>query len=542
MKTRDMLNSSRLSKDISFFNAKNDKIKMLELRVMKMMTRKEYRNDCIILKTIEELVPENHLVRKIEAAIALKFIEEEVKELYSPFGKPSIPPMILFKLLILNYMFGIHSMRKTCEECKVNLAYRWYLGLSIDDDIPNYSTWSQNYIRRYQGTKIFETIFTRILKQVEENKMLNLKTVFGDGTHQKANANKKKYEDQEVELEAKTYEEELKKEINEERAKLGKKPIKQIEKQELEFQEITGEEIVVRKKKHIKKSKTDPESGYYHKGEHEKCFAYTHQAFCDGNGFVLASSTNAGNMHDSTVFDEIYEKVLKTYGENIENVCLDSGYTTPAICKKIKETGKEALMPYSRPKGRKDKELMRKKEFEYQKEEDWYVCPTGEILELKTIDKQGYKIYKSNAKSCENCPLREKCTKSKNHQKVITRHIWQEYKEEVNQKRYEKLFKEEYPKRKQTIERIFRDCKEQHGLRFTRIRGREKNENQVLLIFACHNLKKMALWKWDTRIKKKNIPQKRHIIRIIFQPIPTFLSFFMKKVISFFHLTTLSTV
>ena len=480
-----------------------------------MMTRQKYRNDCIILKTINDIVPKEHLVRKLDAAIDLKFIEDEVESLYSAFGKPSIPPLVLFKLLIINYMFGINSMRKTCEECEVNLAYRWYLGLSIDDKIPDYSTWSQNYIRRYRNTEIFDIIFKRILKQAKEYKMLNMKTVFGDGTHQKASANKNKYEDLEVEIEAKSYDKELLKEINEVRAKLNKKPFDNIEKTEKDFDEKTGEEIEIKKKKNIKSSTIDPDSGYYHKGEHEKCFAYTHQAFSDENGFVLACSTNPGNMHDSVAFDKVYEELMNDYEEGIDNVCLDSGYNTPAICKKIDDTEKEALMPYSRPKGRKDKDLFNKKEYEYNKELDCYVCPTGEILELKTVDKQGYKIYKSNSKNCSTCPLREKCTKSKNNQKVITRHIWQDKKDEVNKKRYEELFKKEYPKRKQTVERIFADCKEHHGLRFTRVRGLEKNSNQALLIFACHNLKKMAIWK-SNKDKKVNNTIENNIQKIIF--------------------------
>ncbi len=362
--------------------------------------------------------------------------------------------------------------------------------------------------------------------------MLNMKTVHGDGTQQKANANKNKYEDAEIELETKSYDKELLEEINRERAKLGKKPFKSIEKTEAEFDEKTGEEIEVKKTKHIKVSKTDPESGNYHKGEHEKCFAYSHQAFSEGNGFVIACSTNAGNMHDSVAFDEVYDELMKEHGEEIENVCLDSGYNTPAICKKIKDSGKEALMPYSRQKGRKDKELMPKKEFEYDKENDCYICPTGEILELKTVDKQGYKIYKSNRKSCETCPLKGKCTKSKNSQKIITRHIWQNYKDEVNQKRYEDLFKTEYPKRKETIERIFGDCKEQHSLRFTRVRGLEKNSNQALLIFACHNLKKMSLWRWEKVKNKNNSHQKSLNITYLFQKISKILK--VKKQSSMF--------
>ena len=78
---------------------------------------------------------------------------------------------------------------------------------------------------------------------------------------------------------------------------------------------------------------------------------------------------------------------------------------------------------------------------------------------------------------------------------MITRHIWEEYKEQANENRYTQLWHDNYPLRKETIERTFGDCKEQHGLRFTRVRGLAKNKHNVTMIFACHNLKKMANWR-----------------------------------------------
>ena len=133
------------------------------------MKKQNYKKDSIILRTIEELVPKNHLVRKIDECISFKFIEDKVKHLYSDLGRQSIPPIVLFKLLIINKTFGINSMRKTCEECKVNLAYRWFLGLSIEDDIPNYSTWSKNYKRRYQKSNIFNEIRKNIIFFIDVN-------------------------------------------------------------------------------------------------------------------------------------------------------------------------------------------------------------------------------------------------------------------------------------------------------------------------------------------------------------------------------------
>lgn len=150
------------------------------------MTKQEYKKDCIILSTLEELVPKEHLVRKIDNCIDFRFIEDFVKDLYSIAGRPSIPPVVLFKLIFINIIFGINSMRRTCEECKVNIAYRWFLGLSIYDDIPNYSTWSQNYIRRYKESEIFNQIFDTILRQAMEYGFVDMETVYGDGTHQKA--------------------------------------------------------------------------------------------------------------------------------------------------------------------------------------------------------------------------------------------------------------------------------------------------------------------------------------------------------------------
>ena len=485
------------------------------------MTKQEYKKDCIILSTLEELVPKEHLVRKLDNCIDFTFIEELVSDLYSVSGRPSVPPVVLFKLIFINIVFGINSMRRTCEESQVNMAYRWFLGLSIYDDIPNYSTWSQNYIRRYKDSNVFNQIFDTILNQAIEYGFVDMETVFGDGTHQKANANKNKHKDVEVEIVKKVYEDAMLEEINKDRIEHGKKPLKELQKTEIMFDEETGEIKENINIKHIKKSLTDPESGCFHKGEKEKCFAYTHQTFCDKNGFVLASITKAGNVHDSVAFFKAYNMLNEKFKEQIKNVCLDAGYVNPAICREIILSGHEPLMPYKR--AMTGKGLFKKYEYAYDEYYDCYICPNNEILSYSTTDKNGYKIYKSNPEKCKKCRLREKCTRSKNCVKVVTRHIWEEYKEQANENRYTKLWKDNYPLRKETIERTFGDCKEQHGLRFTRVRGLLKNEQNATMIFACHNLKKMANWRWK---KSSN----NGIISLILAKIEKIIRIKIKKV------------
>lgn len=458
------------------------------------MTRKMVFHDPFIMNTLEQLVPQDHLVRKLNYAIDWDFIYPHVKNLYSPVGRPSIDPVILFKMLVINIVFGLKSMRKTCREIEVNIAYRWFLGISFDDCVPNYSTWSQNYIRRYNDSNVFEEIFLHIVGELHRNGFLNLNTVYGDSTHRKANANKNKSIDVEIEIEAKEYEKELLEEINLQREKEGKKPYESIQKTEIEFDEKTGEEKITVKTKHVKTSVTDPESGAYHKGEHEKCYAYSLQTFCEGNGFVLAVNTVPGNIHDSVSFFEAYKKLENTFPEEIHGVCLDAGYKTPAIVRRVIEDGRTIYLPYKRPMTGKG--LFKKKEYTYDEESDSYVCPAGNVLEYKRTTREGYKQYKSNGKECKECPFREQCTKSKNHVKLIQRHFWEEYVEAAEIIRHTSFWAEVYPKRKETIERVFAENKENSTLRFTRLKGLKKNQHDALMIFACHNLKKMANWKW----------------------------------------------
>lgn len=461
---------------------------------MAMTNRHNQKRDRFIMYTIEELVPQNHLVRKLEKSIDFSFIYLKVEKLYSTIGRPSIDPVVLFKLLLINITFGINSMRKTCEEAEVNIAYRWFLGLDITEKVPNYSTWSQNYIRRYSDSNIFEEIFDEILSQAMKYKFVQIETVFGDSTHQKANANKRKSFKEEVELIQKKYEKDLLEEINEERISAGKKLIESIVKKEYMFDEETGEEIEITKTKTIKKSTTDPESGCFHKGEKEQCFAYSHQTFCDKHGFVLEVKTVPGNVHDSVSFYDAYTKLNQKFGNKIKNVSLDAGYITPAICKEIFSNNQTPYMPYKRPMTKKG--FYKKYEYIYDETKDEYTCPNEKQLTYTTTTKEGYRQYKSNPKDCENCPLREKCTKSKNMVKVINRHIWEKYREKANELRQTSEWKEIYPQRKETIERVFADCKENNGLRFTRLRGLKKNQHNAWMIFACHNLKRMALWNY----------------------------------------------
>lgn len=159
--------------------------------------------------------------------------------MYSPLGAPSIDPVVLIKIVLIQYLFGISSMRQTIKYIEVNVAYRWFLGYSLTEKIPHFSTFNKNYERRFKDTDLFEKIFKHVITQATLNGFIDSSNIFIDSTHIKANANKKKYTKIQVDAQSKKYQQLLDKEINEDREKHGKKPFVQ-------------EEIVVKKSKNRK--------------------------------------------------------------------------------------------------------------------------------------------------------------------------------------------------------------------------------------------------------------------------------------------------
>ena len=170
------------------------------------------KREQISMVCIDELVPQNHLLRKIDRVIEWSFIYDLVRDMYSAdTGRPSIDPVTLIKIPLIQYLYGIKSMRQTIKDIEVNVAYRWFLGLELDEKVPHFTTFGKNYTRRFQGTDLFEQIFEHILTECYRFKLVDPTEVFVDATHVKARANNKKMQKRIAKQEAMFYEEMLRK-------------------------------------------------------------------------------------------------------------------------------------------------------------------------------------------------------------------------------------------------------------------------------------------------------------------------------------------
>ena len=416
----------------------------------------------ILMTTMEELVPKDSLFRKIDKYIDFTFIYDEVKDLYcSDNGRPSIDPVVLFKIVFIQALDGLKSMRKTCEKIKVDAEYRWFLNIPFGYDTPHFSTFSKNYERRFKGTDIFESIFVNIVNQAIKYKLIDGTTFYTDSTHKKANANKGKYEDT-IEQVVKVRRKWLEDEINEERRKQGKK-------------EINYKDEII--EKDVRISTTDPESGYYHRDNKEKGFMYLdHRTVDDKWNIIVDCYVTKGNVHDSGPFINRCEYIKKTFGFNIEKYAVDSGYLTLDIKKYFIDNNIFGVFGYRRYGSKESRK--EKSKYYYDEEYDVYVeKETGEVLEYKgKIDRNGYKTYINNTKD-----------------KRVLRHIKEEWNEIFRENRISEEGKKLYKRRKEHVERSFADSKQNHGYRYAMYKGVEKNQAYTHLICAAQNMKNISL-------------------------------------------------
>ena len=384
--------------------------------IMAMTKRleKQFSNEFI---NIEEMIPENHFLRVIDKHFDWNFVYDEVEKLYSKIGRKSIDPVVLIKIHILKFLFNEDSLRKTYENLKYNILYRWFIGYELGQDVPDHSTYSQNYRRKFCKLEkdLLQTVFDKVTNLLIEWNCLDMTAVYIDSTHTKAYANKKKNHKEVVKIEVKKYQKELDLEIAlkglHDKDLSEKEYFEEVEKiikcnEEINTEEVIGEkEIIV--------SDVDKDAGMLYKSDKEKMFGYNTSVICDNNNYILTVDTNGSNIHDSVSFYDSFDNLINHYDISKINYFVgDAAYLTAHISKTIIDLDMIPSMPYSR-KGYKEGKF-KKYEYVYDEYNDIYICPNEkDLIPTGRIDKNGYIIYKSDSNDCINCPFKEKCTKSK---------------------------------------------------------------------------------------------------------------------------------
>jgi transposase len=444
-----------------------------------MLKRAELEQQELELVSIEVLVPEQHLLRKVNQTVDFSFIRDRVKHLYcEDNGRPALDPVVLFKLLLLGYLYGVRSERQLMREVEVNVAYRWFLGLKLRDKVPDASTLSQNRRRRFAESTIYQEIFDEIVLLAVNKGLASGTVLYTDSTHLKANANKNKFDLEQVAVKPQAYLSALDQAVTEDRQAHGKKPLK-----------ASQAEPDTRQ---IKVSRTDKDSGYMVRDGKPKGFFYLDHRSVDGRHAIITDThVTPANVHDSVPYLGRLDRQRERFGFSIRAVGVDAGYAAAAITQGLEERNIYGVIGYRRGTHREG--YFYKREYRYDEKLDVYLCPNGQMLNYRTTNREGYRQYHSDPGKCCHCPVRQRCTQSANATKVVTRHVWQDSRERIDQHRLSRIGKRIYKRRKETVERSFADAKQLHGHRYARMRGLTKVQQQSLLAATAQNIKKIAL-------------------------------------------------
>jgi transposase len=445
-----------------------------------MLKKPEAEQQELEMVSVESLVPSEHLLRKIDMVVDFSFIHDRVKHLYcEDNGRPALAPVVLFKLLLLGYLYGVRSERQLMREVEVNVAYRWFLGLKLRDKVPDASTLSQNRRRRFSESTIYQDIFDEIVLLAVNKGLASGAVLYTDSTHLKANANKNKYDLSEVAVKPQEYLQALDRAVTEDRAAHGKAPLKEQPEAEPETRQI-------------KVSRTDKDSGYMVRDGKPKGFFYLDHRTVDGRHAIITDThVTPANVNDSVPYLGRLDRQRERFNFAIRAVGVDAGYAAAAITQGLEERNIYGVIGYRRPTHRDDH--FYKREYRYDEKLDVYICPNGQLLSYRTTNREGYRQYHSDPEQCRNCPVRNKCTQSANTTKVVTRHVWEASRERIDEHRLSRVGKRIYKRRKETVERSFADGKQLHGHRYARMRGLVKVQQQCLLAATAQNIKKIAL-------------------------------------------------
>ena len=443
-----------------------------------LRSRKEKQQGMEVV-ILEQMVPENHLLRKIDRSIDFSFINKLCAPLYSEnVGRPAIEPEVLFRMLFVGYLYGIRSERRLEEEINYNFAYKWFCGLGLTEKAPDATTISANRARRFRENDIAEKIFQEILRQAIEKKLVGGEILYTDSTHVKAKANKHRKVTVTIERSPKAYMDELDAAITADREALGKKPFDRKDDEE----PPTGQ---------IQQSTSDPESGQLHKEGKPDGFHYSeHRTVDSKHNIVVNVRITPANINDVDPVPDILDDIEKRLGHLPAYMGVDAGYHNAPTCHQIASRGIQPVVGYRRHTHKR--ELFGKYRFEYQKEKNVYLCPQKQELTWRTTNRSGYREYWSDSKSCKHCPYKERCISSSMTRRLVTRHVWQDDLEQADAFTKTHNGKRIYAWRKQTIERSFAEAKELHGLRFARMLGIRNMYEQSFLTAAVQNMKRIA--------------------------------------------------
>src|SRR5258706_5877072 len=434
--------------------------------------------------SLEDLVPKDNFYRQVERSIDLSFVRELADEFYSSIGRPSIDPVVFFKLQLIAFFEGIRSERQLMETVNLNLAHRWFIGYDLDESVPDHSSLSK--IRERYGLEAFQLFFEHIVELCIEARLVWGEELYFDSTKVQANANIDGMIDR-AKDEAQQHLDQLFEDFEEDIAPFGKLVAKYNGKRlhgirKPHYQRITDDKV----------SPLDPDAAPMQpSGGGSAVLGYRDHYVVDGGKarIILSALVTPASIMDNTPILDLVDWVRSRWRKKPKLAVGDTQYGTVPNIVGLEERGIKAYLPTSDFSNRT--KYYSAKLFQYDPEKDQYVCPQGQILPLVSQRRtEQVLVYKPKAEVCNACPMKGECTGSKSG-RYIFRSFFQEYLDKAETYRQTESYLKAMRKRSMWVEPLFGEAKEFHRLRRFRLRRLLKVNIEGVMIAAGQNLKRL---------------------------------------------------
>jgi len=433
---------------------------------------------------LDRIIPPDHLVRQIDSVLDLSWVHKELAPYYSHTGRPSIDPVLMIRMLITGYVFAIRSERQLCSEVQVNLAYRWFCKLSIEDDVPNHSVFSRARHERFRESDALRRVFEGVVARCIAAGLVGGEALSVDASLIKADVDKKKRVPGNQPI-AWPKAEEACRAVREYLTALDNACADE------EGDGSDGDNGGIRRKPIKEISLTDPQAAWVTRKGIDPLFAYDANYLIDNKmGIIVdAEGTRANRVVEIAVTRAMIERVGRCFDLQPRRLVGDTAYGAARLLKWLVDRGITPHIPVWDKSARSDGTFSRA-DFIFDHERNIYICPGGaELTSTGNVDQRRSVYYRAKKSDCSTCALKPKCTTA--IVRKVTRDIDEDVRERVRALAHTESFEQSRRERKK-VEMRFAHMKRIFKLDRLRLRGLSGAKDEVLLTATAQNLRRLA--------------------------------------------------
>jgi transposase len=428
---------------------------------------------------LDDFVPQDHLLRQIDRFLDFDELRAHLKPFYSHTGRPSIDPELMIRMLVIGYCYGIRSERRLCEEVQLNLAYRWFCRLSIEDKVPDHSTLSKTRHGRFRDSEALRFVFEQVVERCIGEGLVGGEGFAIDASVVKADASRQRARERDDDDDwpkpggtSRAVREYL------EALDEGTEPVRRI-------------------------SLTDPAAQWTAGPGGPAFFAYSTNYLVDTDaGVIVGVEATRANLKDEVASAKVMvERVERRFDMKPKRLIGDTAYGSAEILGwMVDEKAIEPHVPLWEKRERDDGTFKRS-EFVFDPSSNTYTCPGGKLLKQfrrnfkhnrTGITKANTMIYRASQRDCASCALKARCCPNMLFRKM-TRSVHEPARDVVRRLRDTAEYRQSRRERKK-VEMLFGHLKRILKLDRLRLRGMTGANDEFLLAATAQNLRRLALW------------------------------------------------